>query len=300
MDYDIIDTFLAIADTKSLSKAAELLFLSQSTVSYRLNALESEIGSQLVLREQGKRYVTLTNKGEEFVNIAKRWRSLYKDIAIWKTKKDIYELNIGSVDSLNTYILYELYKRAINIDNHLIINVSTHWTVTIYKMIENYEIDLGFVLWELPYKNIKCEPMFSERMVLISSSYSKLPKIINPADLDPEKGIFMYHGPKFQLWHDNIWRNRNIRFSTVDTVSLLISFMDIPDFWSIVPISVAKNLRKDNIIISEIKDPPPKRTCFKITNKNPIPNKVRSLESFSSLLDSFLKSEFFNCILEGE
>ncbi len=298
MDYTNIETFLAITETRSLSKAAEILFLSQSTVSYRLKTLEQEIGTELIQREQGKGFITLTAKGEEFTDIAKRWISLYKDTEVWKTQKTLYELNIGGVDSLNTYIFYELYRKILKSNTHMVVNVGSHWTVTIYKMIENHEIDTGFVLWELPYKNIICKSLFSERMVVISSSCSCFPKMIHTTDLDPDKEIFMYHGPTFQSWHDALWENRPRKFSTVDTASLLSSFIDVPDFWSIVPISVARKLRNSAIIISEIADPPPERVCYQITNKNPIPNRMKALESFNNSLDDFLKSEFLISIFK--
>lgn len=297
MDYSNIETFLAIAETRSLSRAAEILFLSQSTVSYRLKTLEHEIGSELIQREQGKGFINLTAKGEEFMDIAKRWISLYKDTEIWKTQKTLYELNIGGVDSLNTGVFHELYKKVLTSDSHMIINVGSHWTVTMYKMVENHEIDIGFVLWELPYKNIVCKPLFRERMVIISSSCSGFPDIVHSADLNPEKEIFMYQGPNFQLWHDSLWKNRSAKFSTVDTMSLLSSFTDIPDFWSIVPISSARKLCNNTITISEIADPPPERVCYKITNRNPIPNKLNSLENFNNILEDFLKSDIFASII---
>lgn len=298
MDYSNIETFLAIAETRSLSKAAEVLFLSQSTVSYRLKTLEQEIGAELIKREQGKGFINLTAKGEEFTDIAKRWIALYKDTEVWKTKKTLYGLNIGGVDSLNTCIFNELYKAILKNDTQFIINVSSHWTVTIYKMIENHEIDVGFVLWELPYKNIACRRLFSERMVLISSYCSGFPEIIHPLDLDPEKEIFMYHGPSFQMWHDDLWKNRSARFSTVDTVSLLSSFTGIPDFWSIVPISAARKLCNNDITISEIADSPPERACYQVINKHLIPNKLKSLEVFNSILQEFLNGEAFNSIIK--
>ena len=45
-----IEAFLAITETRNLSKAADKLFVSQSTISSRLTNLESEIGSPLVNR----------------------------------------------------------------------------------------------------------------------------------------------------------------------------------------------------------------------------------------------------------
>ncbi|KWX88751.1 hypothetical protein AMQ83_04785 [Paenibacillus riograndensis] len=48
-----IEAFLAIVRTESISKAAELLHLSQATVSYRIKTLEQEMGGLLVERRQG-------------------------------------------------------------------------------------------------------------------------------------------------------------------------------------------------------------------------------------------------------
>ena len=39
-----IETFLTIVNTKSITKTADLLFLSQPTVSHRLTSLENELG----------------------------------------------------------------------------------------------------------------------------------------------------------------------------------------------------------------------------------------------------------------
>lgn len=45
-----IETFLTIVNTKSITKTADLLFLSQPTVSHRLTSLENELGFSLVIR----------------------------------------------------------------------------------------------------------------------------------------------------------------------------------------------------------------------------------------------------------
>lgn len=39
-----IETFLTIVNTKSITRTADLLFLSQPTVSHRLNSLENGTG----------------------------------------------------------------------------------------------------------------------------------------------------------------------------------------------------------------------------------------------------------------
>ena len=50
MDTKIIEYVIAIAEEKSLSKAAERLYLSQPALPQRLNKLEDELGTPLFVR----------------------------------------------------------------------------------------------------------------------------------------------------------------------------------------------------------------------------------------------------------
>lgn len=73
-----IETFLTIVNTKSITKTADLLFLSQPTVSHRLTSLENELDF-LVIRNKGHKQVELTPKGMDFIILAERWMSLWKE-----------------------------------------------------------------------------------------------------------------------------------------------------------------------------------------------------------------------------
>ena len=65
MNITAIRIFLEIVNTHSLSKAAENLYLSQSTVSHHLKAMEAELHSQLIVRHQGQRTIHLTPQKEK-------------------------------------------------------------------------------------------------------------------------------------------------------------------------------------------------------------------------------------------
>ena len=52
MEYKQIEAFIAIAELKNITKAADTLFVSQSALSYRLKTLEDEIGATLVTRNK--------------------------------------------------------------------------------------------------------------------------------------------------------------------------------------------------------------------------------------------------------
>ena len=65
---------LTIAETKSLNKAAEQLYVSQPSLTNALKELEKEIGITIFFRSG--RGVTLTNDGVEFLTYA---RELYHE-----------------------------------------------------------------------------------------------------------------------------------------------------------------------------------------------------------------------------
>ena len=66
MDTKLIEYVIAIAEEKSLSKAAERLYLSQPALSQRLKKLEDELGTQLFVRERDG--LTLTDAGRIYIN----------------------------------------------------------------------------------------------------------------------------------------------------------------------------------------------------------------------------------------
>lgn len=61
MELRVLRYFLAVADTESITAAAQALHLAQPTLSKQLMDLEAELGKKLFLR--GKRKITLTEEG---------------------------------------------------------------------------------------------------------------------------------------------------------------------------------------------------------------------------------------------
>lgn len=53
MDLTDVEMFLTIVNTKSISKTAETLFLSQPTISHRLKTLEKELDSPSLSAARG-------------------------------------------------------------------------------------------------------------------------------------------------------------------------------------------------------------------------------------------------------
>lgn len=66
---DILECFIAVCETKRISKAAAQLFISPSTVSRKISALEREVGHDLFIRT--KPNLALTPEGEIVLDYAR-------------------------------------------------------------------------------------------------------------------------------------------------------------------------------------------------------------------------------------
>ena len=74
MDFKQLETFITVVELNSFYKAADKLYLTQPSVSARINTLEQELDVRLILRTT--RNLTLTREGQHFYQYAKEIVSL--------------------------------------------------------------------------------------------------------------------------------------------------------------------------------------------------------------------------------
>ncbi len=106
MDLFLLETFLAVAEERSFSRAAARLHRTQPAVSQALAKLESELGE--VLLDRSSRDATLTDAGEVLRDYATRMLNLRSDAASALT--ELRELHRGRLNlAANEYtVLYLL------------------------------------------------------------------------------------------------------------------------------------------------------------------------------------------------
>ncbi|MDW2798437.1 LysR family transcriptional regulator [Clostridium boliviensis] len=84
MDFKKLRYFSEVARLKSFSKAAKVLYVSQTAISQQIAAMESELGVELFYRD--KKNVRLTLPGEVFLQDSGRLLKLYEN-AVIKTRE---------------------------------------------------------------------------------------------------------------------------------------------------------------------------------------------------------------------
>lgn len=280
MDLMGMEAFLAIVQTRSLTKAAELLHLSQSTVSYRLQVLEREMGATLIERRKGVQTIKLTPLGESFVALAQRWDMLKREISHLQSRGPQVSLTIGAADSLNVYVLPPLYRAISQQCPSICLQIRTQHTMESYESLERREIDAAFVKMERVVPNIIVEPFYVDEMVLVRlRTEERMPSdVVSSLELDCRNQIYFNWGPSYQMWHDRWWDTYSPSSLQIDAAALIFSLMWNPQQWAIVPRSIAASLaQKDTFVVQRLSDPPPPRVCYQLTPKHADPVKAASL-----------------------
>ena len=147
MEIRVLRYFLAVAREESITKAAELLHLTQPTLSRQLAKLEEDFGVQLFLR--GKKGITLTEEGlllrrraEEIVELADKTESelsAHEEMVAG-------EITIGSGELAAVQILPKIFQSFKEKYPQVIFDLYTGNADQIKQRLDNGLTDIGILL----------------------------------------------------------------------------------------------------------------------------------------------------------
>ena len=147
MELRLLRYFLAVAKEQSITRATEILHVTQPTLSRQLTELENELGTQLLLR--GKRQVTLTDKGilfrqraEEILSLADKAEQEIKTPDLF-AGGDIY---IGCAESDNMRFLAQTAKDLQQDYKNLRYHLSSGNAADVQLRLEKGLLDFGVLM----------------------------------------------------------------------------------------------------------------------------------------------------------
>ena len=294
MDIEMIQAFTTLVEYKNFTKAADILCISQSALSHRLNTLELELGETLIIRNRGKRVFYLTQAGSEFIPLAEQWLALYKTTQNFKELRKIKTITISNIETLTNVFgkLYQQISSSPSNDFSLMVNTYTFPSPHIISEVENQNLDVGFVVRQRISRNLKIEPIFKEPLLLLGALGSDK-QSIDPRTLDPHKELITDWYTDYRPWHDFYLGTASNPFAIVDTATMAVNFIT-DGIWCIVPQCSADFLTKNcalngvEVRTYEMPNPPPPRTCYKVTHRFPAPQHSESIRYFEEKLTDFL------------
>lgn len=146
MDFKQLETFIMIVKTKSFTKAAELLYITQPSVTNHIQALETELNTTLFVRT--RRSVSLTQAGnivyKHALNIMSSYEEIVNDLDIYSQNlKGTLNICVSSVP--RKIILPNLIEKFTKTFSDISFNISNDDSRTVIDSILVGETDFGIV-----------------------------------------------------------------------------------------------------------------------------------------------------------
>lgn len=151
-DLNLLKVFYTVAELQSISKAADVLHVSQPAISQHIKSIEEETGFQLFIRS--KKGVKLTVEAEEVYNYCK---TIFKQVdSLNQTLLDLTNLdsgilNIGASDTICKYYLIDKLKGFEKLYPKIRYRVTNCTTSESLQLLKNKDVDIAFV--HAPVKN---------------------------------------------------------------------------------------------------------------------------------------------------
>jgi len=169
-----IEAFLEVARRQNLSRAAEALFVSQPTLTARLQSLEATLGEQLFIRT--RRGMRLTEAGDAFLPYAEHAVAALADgrERLAELRRGVAgRLVLGAPPTVSTYTLPALLARFSATHPGVRLAVKTGTSEEVLEMVLHDQVQLG-IIRALANQEIETIPLYTDTLVLIAGPGHRL------------------------------------------------------------------------------------------------------------------------------
>ncbi len=193
MDDHKLRVFCTVAETKSFSKASEIIHLTQPAVSLQIQALEELYETKLFDRSSNT--VTLTPAGEVLYKYAKHILGLYAS-----AEKEVGELTglvkgsiaLGASTTIGNYLLPKIIADFRKTRPKIKIHLQIGNTKRVIELLKSGNIDLGLVEGDVTRQKIAVEQLIRDELCLIVPPQHTWSKKADISFLDITKEPFIF------------------------------------------------------------------------------------------------------------
>lgn len=220
MNITHLRSFYNAAKYKSISKAANELYLSQPGLSMQIKSLENCFG--VLLLDRSRKGVELTEAGKIVFDYADAMLSLNDNIelSLKKLKQKHTTLEIGSCRSIGDYILpFTLYNFK-QIHSDIDISVDIDSTFCIIKKVQDMTLNLGIIQESSVPNDLECKALPKDELILVASSDYEYEEI-SISDLYSIPIIVREKSSATRLNLENILRKNGV---DIEKLNIIFSF----------------------------------------------------------------------------
>ncbi|WP_227006618.1 LysR substrate-binding domain-containing protein [Shewanella donghaensis] len=191
-----LNVFNSITQHKTLTAAAEKLFLSKAAVSMALAELEKHLGhplfdrvnNRLVLNQEGKKLLPLA---DELLNRAKHIHKLFDD-----NQALTGQLRLGSSDTIGNHLSPYLLSQFRLQQQHFSQSLTISNSASICQKLLDFELDVALIESENHHPDLISIPFSHDQMCIISAADHPLARCTKPtvADLESNQWVLREAG----------------------------------------------------------------------------------------------------------
>lgn len=264
MELDQLRYFLQIAKSKSFTRAAEVLLISQPALSRSIQRLEEEFGVPLLVRKT--RQVELSDAGRVLKSRAEQVLSIIEDAQAeicddGKTGK----IRIGSIPTIAPYFLPAFLKQFSKEFPQAILEVYEDTTKNLLHQCSQGEIELAVLALPIHERHLDAQVLFDEELLLalpVGHALAVKPHI-RLKDLEAEPFVML---DEPHCLSDNILsfcRHRSFQPVVVgrtNQLSMVQELVSLSHGVSMVPKMASRIDRSKTRVYRSLAGTPPKRT----------------------------------------
>lgn len=187
-----LEAFRALVLCQTVTRAAQMLYISQPAVTRLIADLEADVGFALFERSRGRLYPT----AEGLTLFEEVERSLIGVERIARTAQEIKAANVGMLQIAAAPALsLSFLPRAIAVflKTHEEVNISliSNTSRSVVDMVMKQRCNVGFVILPMSYPSMHGEPLITTDMVCVLPQGHPLSnkQVITPSDLASERFI---------------------------------------------------------------------------------------------------------------
>ena len=227
MNLRFVEAFYWVASLKSISRAAEKLFLTQSAMSSRITTLEEELGI-LLLDRAGKQF-KLTAAGARFLVYAQKLLDLQREVKaeMGSGLPMTVAMRIGAIESvLHSWLIPWLEKLRADYPG-LELELSVETTPILLEQVERGKIDVVFAGLPASADGVRTQALASMEMVFVGNPLLHKKRNYRFAELAGMEMLTFQNGSQPHVTLVDMFRQNRLEPKKVHAISSISAMVQL-------------------------------------------------------------------------
>lgn len=271
INYELLKIFNVVAREGSISKAAEILLISQPAVTQSIHTLENNLGGILFIRTP--KGVLLTDEGKELYSYVKEGvdyfnNGINKFISLKKVESG--SIKIGASAIISEHILMPYLKEYSELYPNIKISITNGLTENLVKDLRNGSLDII-----ISSKTDDKDLLFSEITTLEDIIVANKELKNKPFDINKDKLLIQKNPSEARKSFDSYIKNNNINtnlYMEIVSHNLLVKYAINGFGYALVTKEFIKNNLNTDLFEIKTDLKLPKRKLGYATKSNSIPS----------------------------